>query len=250
MDGSARIVVGPGPQRSALEVAASAPPFSIRRCGGRVLVAASAAGPVGGDHLRLDLTVRPNARADIGSVGAMSVHPGPRGDASSLITTCTVGAGAHLAWWAEPTVSIVGSDHTTRTVVDVADDATCRIVEEVSLGRTGEAPGRLHLALHVTRGGRPVVRHAETFGDSPGPTPSLVSVGGARHVLSAVLVGVDAGVSRTVVTDECRAAWLPMAADVAVVLAVGSDRPVVRFTLADLAPELTAPGASSETRYR
>lgn len=214
-------------QPGVLESARSEPPFSIRECDGRVLVAASAAAPVGGDELMLDIAVLAGARADVGTVASTIVLPGPSGAPSTMTTRCTVGMNAHLHWHGEPTVSVVGSDHTVTTLVDLDATATCSIVEEVSLGRTDEPSGRLRLILRVERGGRPLVHHDELFGpDVPG-AGSVVSVGSGRHVLSAVVVGPPAAEPEVVVDGPLRIARLRVAPDAVVILAVGPDRPTV-----------------------
>lgn len=219
---------------SSLETAHSEPPFSIRQCDGRTLIAASSAAPVGGDELSLNVAVLAGATADIGTVASTIVLPGPTGAPSTMTTSCMVGMDAHLDWVGEPTVSVVGSDHTVITTVDLDASATCRIVEEVSLGRSDEPSGRLRLILRVERAGRPVVHHDETFGpDVPG-AGSVVSTGHARHTWSEVLVGVDAGEARVVIDGDCRAAWLPVGSDAVMILAVGPDRPAVQSAVADL----------------
>ncbi len=218
----------------------SAAPISVRRCGDRVLLAASAAAPVGGDELGLVITVGPGARADVGSVAAGLVWPGPHDLWSSTTTACDVAADGRLRLWLEPTVSVVGSRHRATTTVRLAEGATCVVVEEVALGRRGEASGRLDLRLRVERAGAVLLDHGEAFGpDVPGALSS-VSVGAARHVCSAVLVGVTAGESRTCIETGRAAAWLPIAEDAAVVLAVGPDRPSVADLLGRIAPELTS----------
>lgn len=227
------VVAADGP-RTTLRSGLADPPFSIRQCGDRVLVAASAAAPLGGDELSLDIDVLDGARADIGTVASTIVLPGPHGGSSTMRTKCTVGSSAHLDWAGEPTVSVVGSDHTVTTIVDLDESATCRVVEEVSLGRSDEVSGRLRLVLRVVRGGRVLVHHDETFGPDVDGAGSLVSAGSARHVLSEVLVGVAAGESRVAMSGDCRAAWLPISDDVAMILAVGPDRPAVQATVADV----------------
>lgn len=213
--------------RSFLRSGRADPPFSVRWCDGRVLVAASAAAPLGGDELSLDIAVGAGATADVGTVASTIVLPGAVAAPSSMTTNCTVAERAHLDWAGEPTVSVVGSDHEVVTNIDLTASSTCRIVEEVALGRTGEPSGRLRLVVRVERGGVVVVHHEELFGpDVPG-SGSTVSTGHARHVLSAVHVGVDVGDSRVVEHPDGRAAWLPVAPDSAVVLAVGVDRPAV-----------------------
>lgn len=223
-----------GASKTRLQVAHSEPPFSIRECAGRIFIAASAAAPVGGDELSMSIAVLDGAHADVGTVASTIVLPGPSGEPSTMTTTCVVGMDAHLTWVGEPTVSVAGSDHTVETLVELDATATCRIVEEVSLGRSGEPSGRLRLVVRVERDGHPLVHHDETFGpDAPG-AGSVVSTGGARHVLSEVLVGVEVGESRVVTVGDTRAAWLPMADDVAMILAVGPDRPSVIAAVADV----------------
>ncbi|MFT7599618.1 MAG: urease accessory protein [Acidimicrobiales bacterium] len=207
-------------------------PFSVRQCDGRILLASSAAAPVGGDELELTVDVGSGARAAIGSVAASMVWPGVGGVASSMTTDCAVGNGAHLDLWLEPTISVAGSCHRTATAVRLADDATCRVVEETVLGRRDEASGHLDLSLRMERGGRPLVHHDERFGPNVAGAWSSVSVGAARHVLSAVLVGIDAGPAQVRVEGSRAAAWLPVAEDAAVVMALGHDRPSVMNLLA------------------
>ncbi|MGB3734238.1 MAG: urease accessory protein UreD [Ilumatobacter sp.] len=239
MNSHGSIVVGHDPVRGAyLRSARCEPPFDVRRCDDRILIAASAAAPVGGDALSLDIDIEPATRARIGTVASTIVLPGPTGEPSTMVTRCSVADGAHLDWFAEPTVSVAGSDHTVTTTIDLAASATCRIVEEVALGRTDERSGGLRLVLRVERDGRVLVHHDESFGPDVDGAGSVVSVGGARHVLSAVLVGVEAGDSRATTDGDVRAAWLPMADDVAVLLAVGPDRPSVLSRVSELAPAL------------
>ena len=89
--------------------------------------------------------------------------------------------------------------------------ATCRVVEEVVLGRTGEASGDLDLSLRVERDGRLLVHHEERFG--PGRRRArgarCRSAGRAtccRRCSSASTPGARGCVSRT----GGAVAWLPM----------------------------------------
>lgn len=243
MKAAARIEVARRNGRDEVVDRSCAAPISVRRCGHRVLLASSAAAPVGGDELELDVVVGDDARADIGSVSAGLVWPGADDAWSSMVTTSDVGARADLVMWLEPTVSVVRSRHRAATTHRLAADATCRIVEEVALGRHGEPSGRLDLRLRVERGGAVLIDHADRFGPDVAGAGSSVSVGGARHVLSAVVVGPPAGESRTCVESGRAAAWLPVAADAAVVFAVGADRPAVLDLVERLAPELWSANA-------
>ncbi len=224
MEGRAHVVVGRGPSGFELSEVRSEPPFAIRRSGGRVVVVSSAAAPVGGDRLALDLVIRPGVDVEIGTAAATMVWPGVGGARSRIATTATIGSGAHLDLRPEPTVSVVGSDHRISTSVRLDDGATCHLVEEIVLGRHGESSGRLELELRVERGGVPLLHHTERFGpDEPG-AGSVVGAGRARHVLTAVVVGPPSGSSRTLVADEIAAARLSIADDVAIVVALGPGR--------------------------
>lgn len=225
MKASATIAVARCGDRDVVVDQRSAAPLSVRQCGGRILLACSAAAPVGGDELELAVDVGSGARAGVGSVAASIVWPGVGGAASSMTTKCAVGPGGHLDLWFEPTISVAESRHRTVTVVRLDRDATCRVVEEAVLGRRDEAPGHLDLSLRVERGGRPLVHHDEAFGPDVAGAWSSVSVGAARHVVSAVLVGIDVGPPRVCVEADRAAAWLPVAADAAMVMAIGHDRP-------------------------
>lgn len=242
MRASAQISVGRRGDRSELVDRRSPAPFSVRRCGARILLASSAAMPVGGDVLGLDIDVGSRARADVGSVAASMVWPGPDGEPSTMRTCADVADGAHLDLWLEPTVSVQGSHHRTCTVVRLAGSASCRVVEEVVLGRTGELSGILVQTLRVERNARALAHHVESFGPTVPGAGSSVSVGSGRHALAAVLVGVDAGAPRSCVQPDGRAAaWLPLAPDAAMVLGLGAHRPEVIDLLREVTPELFAP---------
>ena len=198
----------------------------------------SAAAPVGGDDLALDIEVDPGASADVGTVAATMVWPSPVRSLSVMTTTIRVAPRGHVAWRPFPMVSVAGSDHVAATTVHLAADATAVIVEELALGRHGEPSGDLEVRLRVERAGRPLVHHVERFGSGVPGAGSVVSVGNARHVVQAVLVGVDAGAPRSIVEPDRAACWLPVATDAVAILALGPDRPSVLDLLAILAPEL------------
>lgn len=241
MRASAHLEVARRAGADVLVEARSEPPFAVRATPDRILVVGSSAAPVGGDDLRLDVLVGPNARALIGTAAATVVWPGPvrgpdgTGSARSPWSTTSnrlvVGAGGHLVWAPEPMVSVVGSRHRASTSVMLDGSATARIVEEVSLGRSGEPSGRLDLELRVERDGVPLVHHTERLGpDVPG-WGSVVHIGAARHVLTMVEVGVAPGSVGVAVggndglPDDTAVARLLVATDVVVTLAVGPDRP-------------------------
>jgi urease accessory protein len=233
---SARIEVARRDGRDVLVDARSQPPLAVRDTADRILLVGSAASPVGGDALEIEVVVGAGATAVIGSVAATSIFPGPHAERSRLDTNVAVAGGGRLLWWPEPLLSIAGSNHRSTTRVGLVAGARCTIVEEVSLGRSGQPSGTLELDLRVERAGVPIVHHVERFGpDEPG-TGSSVGVADARHVISGVVVGVDPGMARTRIDLHARGAWLPVAADAAMVLVTASDRPSALRLLAELRP--------------
>ena len=152
--------------------------------------------------------------------------------------TSTLGCDARLTWWPEPLVSIADSDHRSATRVQLAVGAALTLIEEVSLGRSGQLSGTLELDLRVERDGAVLVHHCERFGPSEPGAGSAVGVAGARHVVSGVVVGVDAGEAVTSLDDDGSGAWLPVADDAAMILVVAADRPAALRVLAKLRPDL------------
>lgn len=214
--------------------------MSIRCTPDRILVVSSAAAPVGGDELAIDVVVGPGATALLGTAAATVVWPGPRGAASSQRTRIVVGDGGHVEWRPEPMVSVIGSVHRTRTDVELIGTATAWVVEETSLGRSGECSGRLDVELRVTRDNAPLVHHVEQLGpDVPG-WGSAVHVSSARHLVTGVVVGSPAGDPLTIVADRlggASAARFPVAPDVAVMVVVAPDRPTAHTLLRTVCPD-------------
>jgi urease accessory protein len=212
----------------------SEPPLTLRRSGGRLLVVGSAAGPVGGDVLDLHLDVAPGARISIGTVAATIVWPGPLGQRSSTTLTIDVGVDAHVDWHPCPTISVAASDHRMETIVRLSEGATCRIVEELGLGRGDEPSGRLDATVRIERGNDCVVHHRECFGAGTPGWLSTTAIGDARFVHQEFRVGEPAGAAATVLEREAAAARLPVRHDATVILAVGRDRPAVQGLVARL----------------
>lgn len=229
MRASARIEVARRGGRDVLVDARSEPPLAIRRTPDRVLFVGSAAAPVGGDVLDTEIVVGADACLALGTAAATVVWPGPAGETSRQMTLCQVGERARLEWRPEPTIVVAGARHRIRTDVVLGAGAAGTIVEELSLGRSGEESGGVDIELRVTREGRPLLHYADRLGPGVPGWGSAVSLGDARHLVSMVVVGVSTESPRTHVdiddAETGHAAWLPVADDVAVVFAVARDRP-------------------------
>lgn len=164
-----------------------------------------AAGPLGGDRLRLTLSVEEGAAVRIRSTGAAMVHPGPAGASSTFDIEIRLAAGATLDWWPEPTVSVRGSRHRTSMLLVAHPEAAARVVESVVRGRHAEAAGQLALHQRVVIDGVPVLDQELDLADGARSGPG--AHGAARAVLSAVTLGeAYAPEPRSVVTPDVVAA--------------------------------------------
>jgi urease accessory protein len=154
-------VVAPG---GVLRRARSAPPLTIRQvladesdvCA--LCLVGSAAGPLAGDSIDLDLAIEDGARATLSSAGATLAQGRSGGASSAVRTRATLGEGAFLAARCEPLVVCGGSQVSVAVRLDLARSATVVWREVVVLGREGERPGAATLDWDVRRGGRPLLR--------------------------------------------------------------------------------------------
>ena len=93
----------------------SSPPITLRTTPDAVYLVGSAAGPLGGDHTRLQVEVGAGARLSMRSAAASIVLPGAAGGASTAETELRVRAGGVLCWLLEPMLLAKGGDHHTTT---------------------------------------------------------------------------------------------------------------------------------------
>ena len=188
MRASARIVAEQGTRRrTRCTTLRSSPPISFRDTPDGLHIVGSAAGPIGGDDVHLDITVAAGASLTIRTVAAQVVLPGPHGAPSFSTIGATVGDGATLRWLPGPVVLATGCDHRATVALSLAATATVVWREEVVLGRAGEAGGSLLQRLRVDRGGRPLLRNDLALGPV-WPGASGPAAGGDATVVGTVLV--------------------------------------------------------------
>lgn len=122
----------------------------------RVHLAAGGAAPVGGDRLRLDVSVGPGSALVLEEVSPTLLLPGPHGDESGLDVHVHVGPGGTLVWLPGPVIAARGCRHRTDVRISLDADARLLLREETLFGRHGEHPGELRQRLRVEVDGRPV----------------------------------------------------------------------------------------------
>ncbi|MEV0714594.1 urease accessory protein UreD [Asanoa sp. NPDC050611] len=186
------------------------PPLLPRRTGNggdhvEVHLVGGAAGPLGGDDLRIHLDVGPGAHLVVRTVAASLAQPSHPPAPSTLTITATVRGS--LAWLPEPTVAVAGCDHETTSIVDLADGAELMWREELIAGRHGERPGDLTTRTTVRYAGCTILRHDLAIGAHHDAGPA--TIGGARAVGTLLVVGRRAPTESEV--RSATAAVMPLA---------------------------------------
>jgi urease accessory protein len=145
-----------------------------------------AAGPLGGDELRIEIEVQDGAELTVRTVAATLALPG-RGP-STLELIVRVGEHASLRWLPEPLVAVAGCDHRTVSTVDISRTARLQWREELVLGRHGEAPGDLRASLRVRRDAVPLLAQELAVGPHAVGFDGAAVLGGARAVGTVLVV--------------------------------------------------------------
>jgi urease accessory protein len=196
----ARAVIGAG---GLLRAVVSQPPVTLRQVLAEdpsvctLCVVGSAAGPLAGDRIALDLRVEPHARAVVIATGASLAQGRPGAAPGRLSTTVTLAEGAELTGRPAPLIACAGSAVEVRLDLALAGTAALRWREVVVLGRLGEPAGQVCLDWRVSRAGQPVLRQRVELTD-----PELLRwpgmLDGATVLATALVTGPQVR-ARTVV---------------------------------------------------
>ncbi len=163
-------------------------PLPARAGGARAHLVSRAAGPIGGDSLRVDIEVGPGASVTVTSAAAALALPGTGGAWSTGEVRASVAKGGFLCWRPQPLLVTEGARHRGAAHVEVEDGGVALWWDELVLGRTGEAPGRLTSRLSVDYSAAPLVRHDVRVG--PG-WDSYARLGPYRAHVTACAAGVS-----------------------------------------------------------
>ncbi|MFY1693473.1 urease accessory protein UreD [Plantactinospora sp. WMMB782] len=192
----ARIVAEAHPVRGTrLTVLRGEPPLLLRRTGpagpGReaeVHLVGGAAGPLGGDRLRIEIEVGAGARLCVRSVAASLALPAAAGGESRLTVLARVAEGGRLRWLPEPLIGAAGCDHRTSCVVELAEGAALCWREEVVCGRHAEPVGDVRLEITARYAGRTLLRTDLAVGPGAAGWSGPAVLGNARAAGSLLLV--------------------------------------------------------------
>ena len=162
--------------------------------GPEVVFLNTSGGLTGGDRLSHRLDLAEGCRATGTTQTAERAYRSTTG-AASVTVHHRVGAGAHLDWLPQETILFEGSHLVRETVIELAADASCLLLESVVLGRAamGETVTRTTLrdTRRITRAGRPVLLeplHLTTEALTAGPA----ILDGARAFATLALVAPGA----------------------------------------------------------
>lgn len=225
-----------------LPVLASQVPLVLRRTASAVYVVGGAAGPIGGDELRLRVTIGPGAFLRLRAVAASVALPGLDGHESVLRVAATVAAGGRLEYLPEPVVVAAGARHATLVSVTLAAGASLMLRDELLLGRHGEAGGAARTVLRVDHAGRPLLRQSLAVSGTDPASLGPAVLSGHRAVGSLLLVnqaadgtragyaGADGGRERAGRATTERAV-MPLAGPGVLVMALAHDAVTLRRRL-------------------
>ena len=238
MEAFARIVAcADRPGRTAVTVLRGEPPLLPRCTGPRggpvaeVHLVGGAAGPIGGDRLRIDVEVGPGAALVLRTVAATVALPGPTGEASSSTLSVRVASGGRFAWLPEPLVAAAGCDHVSESIVELDGGAHLVWRDELVAGRHGEQPGRLRQATRIRYDGVAVLHQELAIGPGTVWTSPAV-LGGAR--VAGNLVVVSPGQDPPAAASVAGAALMPLTGPAALWAGVATDVPTLRRSFSAL----------------
>lgn len=170
MQAHARVVAEPdGCGGTRLARLRSEPPLVLRHTATRaglaeVYLVGGAAGPLGGDDLRLSIEVGPGAALCMRTVAASVALPVRSRPPSRITITAAVAAGGLLHWLPEQLVATAHCHHIALATVELAAGAALLWRDELICGRCGEEPGEATLGLCVRYDGRALVCQSLSVG--------------------------------------------------------------------------------------
>ncbi len=216
-------------------------PLALRPTPEALYVVGSAAGPLGGDQLALSVELVAGAVLTLRTTAAGLALPGTAGGGPSRMRVdVTVGSGARLRWLPEPLIAVAGCRHHALARVRLHDGASVEWREELVLGRSGEPPGSLRMALWVDVADRPLLRSELAVGpDAPGWDGPAV-LGCARAAGHLLLAGAGLPPLAEAVPLGESAAVLPLAGPGILVNAVAADARALRALLDAASAHLAA----------
>jgi urease accessory protein len=148
--------------------------LAVRRtASSTVHLVGTAAGPLDGDVVEIDVTVRAGATLRLTGVAATLALPGRGPGPSTWSLALRVGDGGRLDCAPQPLVVCAGARVRATTRVEARGSALVDVLEQVVLGRHGERGGDWDGRLVAAVGGTPVLRQRQSSAIlAAGPLPA------------------------------------------------------------------------------
>jgi len=219
------------------------PPLTIRQVHSphdecALCLVGTAAGPLAGDDLALDIVIHAGARASLRTTGA-SIAQGRDHAKARMATKARLGVGAHLEAEPGPLIVCAGAALDVELNIELCSQATLRWNELLVLGRTGEPTGALRMRWRVTRGGITLLRQDVDLAD-PDLRHWAGMTAGHRVLASTLLVGPDV-IGKTI-SHGYYAVAQPLAEDAVLITVLGPSAAEVAQQRDALIAETTIPG--------
>ena len=192
-----------------LAVLRSEPPLLLRHTPAAagpatVYLLGGAAGPLGGDELRVEIVVGEGASLWVQGIAASVALPSAPSEPSRLTVTASVADGAELRWLPEQLIAAQGCQHLSSSYLDLGTGSRLLWREELVLGRHGESPGDVTVTMSLTRAGKPLLRQALQAG------PRAPHWDGPGVLDGAKVVGCLIGVGVPGYRPDESAVWMPL----------------------------------------
>jgi urease accessory protein len=153
-----------------------------------VWMVGASAHPIGGDQLRVELDVGPDAELAMHSASSTLARSSTPPLASRMEISAQVARGATLCWSPAPSIAAQGSLHRCDTVVLLDPTSVLSWSDAVVLGRMGEGYGSWSSRIRIEVSGRPLLVSEVALGPQFGSWSSSAVLNGARCVQSVILV--------------------------------------------------------------
>ncbi|MEZ0163198.1 urease accessory protein UreD [Kineococcus sp. LSe6-4] len=176
-----------------LGVGALAPKVLQRsRSHARVALVGTRALLLAGDRVDVHVEVAAGCSLELVEVAATVAHDGRGGPPARWRTTVDAGPGARVVWDAQPLVVATGADVDRSVRIDLAAGAVVALREDVVLGRTGEAGGRLRARTHARLDGEDLlVEDLDLRDDVLRRSPAVL--GASRRLRTVTVLGRRTG---------------------------------------------------------
>jgi urease accessory protein len=162
--------------------------LAVRATPEGVWMVGASAHPIGGDHLRVELDVGPDAELTMRSISATLARASTPPLESRMEITATVARGGTLRWAPAPGIAARGSVHRCDARISLQPTSQLTWSDAVVLGRLGEAYGSWSSRLRVEVEGRPLLDSDLALGPHFAAWSSSAVFNRARCAQSVVLV--------------------------------------------------------------